>query len=54
MGGMEAHATGAMADCKGARAELEMREFLRDPQKFGMFVIERHSGKLGGFAEIRR
>jgi len=39
-------------DCKGARAELEMRGFVRDRKKFGVLVIERDDGKLGGFAEV--
>jgi len=39
-------------DCKGARAELEMREQLSGPEKFGVLVIDRGDGTLGGFAEL--
>lgn len=39
-------------DCKGARAELEMREQLSDPAKFGVLVLERGDGTLGGFVEL--
>ncbi|MCX6952029.1 MAG: GNAT family N-acetyltransferase [Verrucomicrobia bacterium] len=39
-------------DCQGARAELEMREQLGRPRRFGVLVIDRGEGKLGGFAEL--
>jgi aminoglycoside 6'-N-acetyltransferase I len=39
-------------DCKGARAALEMRELLSDPEKFGVIVIDRGDGRLGGFVEL--
>ncbi len=39
-------------DCKGARAELEMREQLSEPKKFGVLVIDCGDGRLGGFAEL--
>src|ERR1044071_5149762 len=40
------------AACKGARAELEMRELLSDPKKFGVLVLDRGGGRLGGFVEL--
>lgn len=39
-------------DCKGARAELEMRELMRDRKKFAVVVIDRGDGRLGGFVEL--
>lgn len=39
-------------DCRGPRAALEMREQLSDPKKFGVLVIDRGAGKLGGFVEL--
>jgi aminoglycoside 6'-N-acetyltransferase I len=39
-------------DCRGARAALEMRELMGDPKKFGVFVLDRGGGKLGGFIEL--
>ena len=39
-------------DCRGARAALEMREQLSDPKKFGVLVLDRGDGKLGGFIEL--
>jgi aminoglycoside 6'-N-acetyltransferase I len=39
-------------DCKGPRAELEMREQMSDPKKFGVLVIDRGKGELAGFAEV--
>jgi aminoglycoside 6'-N-acetyltransferase I len=39
-------------DCRGPRAALEMREQLSDPKKFGVLVIDRGDGKLGGFIEL--
>jgi aminoglycoside 6'-N-acetyltransferase I len=39
-------------DCKGARAQLEMREQMSDPKKFGVLVIDRGDGRLGGFVEL--
>ena len=39
-------------DCGGPRAALEMREQLSDPMKFGVLVIDRGDGKLGGFIEL--
>jgi aminoglycoside 6'-N-acetyltransferase I len=39
-------------DCKGARAALEMRELLSDRQKFGVLVVDRGDGRLGGFVEL--
>lgn len=39
-------------DCKGARAELEMREQLSEPKQFGVLVIDCGDGRLGGFAEL--
>src|SRR5438552_628039 len=38
--------------CKGARAELEMRELLSDRKKFGVLVIDVGGGKLAGFIEL--
>ena len=39
-------------DCKGARAALEMREQFSHPRKFGVLVIDRGGGRLGGFVEL--
>ena len=39
-------------DCRGPRAVLEMREQLSDSEKFGVLVIDRGEGKLGGFIEL--
>ena len=39
-------------DCRGPRAELEMREQLSDPEKFGVLVLDCGEGKLGGFIEL--
>ena len=39
-------------DCRGPRAALEMRELLSDPKKFGVLVLDRAGGKLGGFVEV--
>lgn len=39
-------------DCRGARARLEMREQMSDPRKFGVIVLDRGNGKLGGFVEL--
>jgi len=39
-------------DCRGKRAELEMREQMSNRKKFGVLVIDRGDGKLGGFAEL--
>lgn len=39
-------------DCRGPRAALEMREQLSDPGKFGVLVIDRDGGVLGGFIEL--
>ena len=39
-------------DCKGPRAALEMREQFSDPRKFGVLVIDRGDGRLGGFVEL--
>jgi len=39
-------------DCRGRRAALEMREQLSDPKKFGVLVLDRGDGKLGGFIEL--
>jgi aminoglycoside 6'-N-acetyltransferase I len=39
-------------DCRGARAALEMKEQLGDPGRFGVLVIARGAGKLGGFIEL--
>ena len=39
-------------ECQGPRAVLEMREQLGDPEKFGVLVIDRGDGKLGGFIEL--
>lgn len=39
-------------DCRGPRAALEMREQLSDPKKFGVLVLDRGEGKLGGFIEL--
>jgi aminoglycoside 6'-N-acetyltransferase I len=38
--------------CPAARAALEMREQLGDPRKFGVLVLDRGDGRLGGFAEL--
>jgi aminoglycoside 6'-N-acetyltransferase I len=39
-------------DCKGRRAQLEMREQMSDPRKFGVWVLEREPGRLAGFVEV--
>src|SRR5437016_14643925 len=39
-------------DCRGPRAELEMREQMSDSKKFGVLVIDAGAGNLVGFAEI--
>lgn len=39
-------------DCTGPRAELEMRDLLSEPGKFGVLVIDGGDGRLGGFAEL--
>lgn len=39
-------------DCKGPRAELEMREQLGDPRRFGVLVIDCGDGTLAGFVEL--
>jgi aminoglycoside 6'-N-acetyltransferase I len=39
-------------DCKGPRAELEMREQMSDPRKFGVLVLDRGDGGLAGFIEL--
>jgi aminoglycoside 6'-N-acetyltransferase I len=39
-------------DCRGPRAALEMREQLSNPKRFGVLVIDRGGGKLGGFIEL--
>jgi aminoglycoside 6'-N-acetyltransferase I len=39
-------------DCKGPRAELEMREQMSDPKKFGVLVLDCGDGALGGFVEV--
>jgi aminoglycoside 6'-N-acetyltransferase I len=39
-------------DCRGPRAALEMREQLSDPKKYGVLVIDRGDGMLGGFIEL--
>jgi aminoglycoside 6'-N-acetyltransferase I len=39
-------------DCKGPRAALEMREQLSDPERFGVLVLDRGDGRLGGFIEL--
>src|SRR3954462_15856364 len=39
-------------DCRGRRAELEMREQLSDLKKFGVLVLDRGQGRLGGFIEL--
>lgn len=39
-------------DCQGPRAALEMREQLSDPKNFGVLVIDRGDGTLGGFIEL--
>lgn len=39
-------------DCTGPRARLEMREQLGDPRKFGVLVLDRGDGTLGGFVEL--
>jgi hypothetical protein len=38
--------------CSRARAALEMREQLSDPRKFGVIVLDRGEGRLGGFVEV--
>jgi len=38
--------------CTGPRAVLEMRELLGDPRKFGVLVLDRGGGRLGGFVEL--
>jgi aminoglycoside 6'-N-acetyltransferase I len=39
-------------DCSGSRARLEMREQMSDRKKFGVLVIDRGEGRLGGFIEL--
>ena len=39
-------------DCTGARSRLEMREQMSDLRKFGVIVLDRGDGKLGGFVEL--
>jgi aminoglycoside 6'-N-acetyltransferase I len=39
-------------DCRGARAALEMREQISDPDKFGVLVLDDGHGQLGGFVEL--
>jgi len=39
-------------DCVGARAELEMRELSSSRRKFGVIVLDRGDGTLGGFVEL--
>jgi aminoglycoside 6'-N-acetyltransferase I len=39
-------------DCRPARSKLEMRELLGDPKKFGVLVLDRGDGRLGGFVEL--
>lgn len=39
-------------DCPPARTRLEMRELLGDPGRFGVVVLDRGGGRLGGFAEL--
>lgn len=39
-------------ECRGPRAALEMREQMSDPRKFGVLVLERGAGRLGGFVEL--
>lgn len=38
--------------CGAARHALEMRELRRAPKCFGVLVLERTPGRLGGFAEV--
>lgn len=39
-------------DCTGARLRLEMREQRSDRRKFGVLVLDRGDGRLGGFVEL--
>lgn len=39
-------------DCVGPRAQLEMRELSSDRRKFGVIVLDRGDGTLGGFVEL--
>jgi aminoglycoside 6'-N-acetyltransferase I len=39
-------------DCAGPRAALEMRELSRNRGKFGVIVLDRGDGTLGGFVEL--
>lgn len=39
-------------DCRGPRALLEMREMRGDPKRFGVLVVDRGNGRLGGFVEL--
>src|SRR4051794_5456193 len=39
-------------DCKGPRAQLEMRELLSNTEKFGVLVLDGGEGKLAGFIEL--
>lgn len=39
-------------DCSPARSKLEMRELFSDPEKFGILVLDRGDGRLGGFVEL--
>lgn len=39
-------------DCAGPRSRLEMREQMSNPRKFGVLVLDRGDGRLGGFVEL--
>ncbi|ACB74769.1 GNAT family N-acetyltransferase [Opitutus terrae] len=39
-------------DCPPRRTRVEMRELLRDPRMFGVLVLDRGTGMLGGFVEL--
>jgi aminoglycoside 6'-N-acetyltransferase I len=38
--------------CGAARDRLEMEELRGQPERFGVLVLERGPGRLGGFAEV--
>lgn len=38
--------------CTGVRSQLEMREQTSRPRRFGVLVIDRGGGRLGGFVEL--
>lgn len=39
-------------DCPPGRTRIEMREMMSDPRMFGVLVLDRGEGRLGGFVEL--